>query len=139
MSRKKYIGDRWTLLLLRDCFFNVRQFDAFHNRLGITRHVLADRLKKLVAAGILEKAPYQTRPTRYEYKLTKKGFDLYSILMALMNWGDQYMAGEGGPPVIHEHKGHGHQLHPVMTCGDCGEPVRAEDVRAIFLTAEKPG
>ncbi len=71
------IGDRWTLLILRDCFLRVRRFEEFQERLGITRHVLADRLRKLVKAGVLRKVAYQARPRRYEYRLTDKGLDLH--------------------------------------------------------------
>src|SRR5262249_44962641 len=70
------IGDRWTLLVLRDCFLRVRRFEEFQARLGVTRHVLADRLKKLVRYGVLRRVPYQERPKRYEYLLTQKGLDL---------------------------------------------------------------
>src|SRR5580700_3153935 len=87
------IGDRWTLLVLRDCFLGVRRFDLFEARLGVTRHVLADRLKKLVEAGVLRKKLYQVRPDRFEYRLTKKGLDLHPIMMALVQWGDAHMAG----------------------------------------------
>ena len=67
------IGDRWTLLVLRDCFLRVRRFEDFQARLEVTRHVLADRLKKLVRHGVLRRVPYQSRPKRYEYILTQKG------------------------------------------------------------------
>src|SRR5271167_297807 len=80
------IGDRWTLLILRDCFLRVRRFDDFEARLGITRHILADRLKKLVDAGVLQKVPYQDRQLRYEYRLTQKGLDLYPVLMSIVHW-----------------------------------------------------
>jgi len=70
------IGDRWTLLILRDCFLRVRRFEDFEARLGVTRHILADRLKKLVAEGVLRKVAYHERPVRYEYRLTQKGLDL---------------------------------------------------------------
>jgi DNA-binding HxlR family transcriptional regulator len=66
------IGDRWTLLILRDCFLGIRRFEAFEARLGITRHILADRLKKLVDEGVLKKVPYRDRQERHEYRLTQK-------------------------------------------------------------------
>src|SRR6201984_2245968 len=90
------IGDRWTILILRDCFLRVRRFEDFEKRLGITRHVLADRLRKLVALGVLRRIPYQERPRRYEYRLTPKGLDLQPVLLALVRWGDTHMAGAGG-------------------------------------------
>ena len=88
------IGDRWTLLILRDCFLRVRRFEDFQERLGITRPILASRLKKLVDEFVLVKVPYQQRPPRYEYRLTQKGLDLYPIVMAIVHWGDVHMAGK---------------------------------------------
>ena len=85
------VGDRWTLLVLRECFLGVRRFDEFEKRLGITRHVLAERLKKLVEAGVLSKQAYQQRPLREEYRLTEKGLDLKPTIMALTAWGDKWV------------------------------------------------
>ncbi len=122
------IGDRWTLLILRDCFLRVRRFDDFQARLGVTRHLLADRLRRLVTAGVLTKVEYQERPRRFEYRLTQKGLDLYPALMAIVSWGDTYMCDTAGPPLLYEHKACGKDFHPVMTCSECGEPVGARDV-----------
>jgi DNA-binding HxlR family transcriptional regulator len=94
------IGDRWTLLILRDCFLGVRRFEDFQQRLGITRPILASRLKKLVDEFVLVKVPYQQRPTRYEYRLTPKGLDLYPIVMSIVHWGDVHMAGKKGRPLL---------------------------------------
>jgi DNA-binding HxlR family transcriptional regulator len=124
------IGDRWTLLILRECFLRVRRFDGFEARLGITRHILADRLKKLVAQGVLDRLPYQERPVRYEYKLTTKGLDLYPVLMSLVHWGDVHMTSKAGRPLLHQHIACGHQFDPVLTCSECGEPV---DPRAVQI------
>src|SRR5690606_25090596 len=82
------IGDRWTLLILRDCFLGVRRFEGFQERLGISRTIIADRLKVLTDEGVLEKAPYQERPVRHEYRLTQKGLDLYPVILAVVSWGD---------------------------------------------------
>lgn len=90
------LGDRWTLLVLRDCFLGVRRFDDFERSLGVTRHVLADRLKRLVEAEILAKVPYQERPLREEYRLTEKGMELYPAILSLVNWGDRHLAGRRG-------------------------------------------
>ena len=127
------IGDRWTLLILRDCFLRVRRFDAFQARLGITRHLLASRLRKLVAAGVLRRVPYQDSPRRHEYLLTEKGLDLYPVLMALVHWGDRHMADERGRPLLHAHKACGHDFDPVTVCSHCQAPVTARDV------ATRPG
>ncbi|MDO9127301.1 MAG: winged helix-turn-helix transcriptional regulator [Parvibaculum sp.] len=124
------VGDRWTLLVLRECFLRVRRFEEFEQRLGIARHVLADRLKKLSDAGVLEKVPYQERPRREEYRLTEKGLALYPVLQALLDWGDAYMSGSEGPPIIRRHKSCGHAMHAVQTCSECGEPFGARDIAA---------
>ena len=122
------IGDRWTLLVLRECFLRVRRFEDFEARLGVTRHVLADRLKKLVRYGVLRRVPYQDRPKRHEYLLTQKGLDLYPIIMAIVHWGDIHMADERGRPLLHQHKSCGKTFDPVMTCSECGEKLSAKAV-----------
>ncbi len=124
------IGDRWTLLVLRDAFLGTRRFEDFQRQLGMTRHLLAGRLKKLVAADILEKVRYQDKPARYEYRLTGKGRDLYPVIVSLLRWGDKWMAGEEGPPVSLVHKSCGHRMHPTLVCPDCGEPVTPRDIAA---------
>ncbi len=123
------VGDRWTLMVLRDCFLGVRRFDEFEKRLGITRHLLADRLKKLVEADVLIKVPYQERPPREEYRLTEKGLDLHTVILALVHWGDKHMADERGAPVLHRHKSCGQIMRPVVVCSECGEPVTARDIQ----------
>ena len=122
------IGDRWTLLILRDCFLGVRRFEAFQERLGISRTIIAERLKLLVDEGVLAKTPYQDRPVRHEYRLTDKGLALHPVIMAIVHWGDRHYAGEAGAPLLHRHKACGHDFHPVMTCSECGEAVGPRDV-----------
>jgi DNA-binding HxlR family transcriptional regulator len=122
------VGDRWTLLVIRDCFFGVRRFEEFEARLGIARHVLADRLKKLTEAGVLAKVAYQERPRREEYRLTQKGRDLHPVIVMLAQWGDRYMAGKDGPPVVRVHKLCGKAMEMQPVCSECGEPVLARDV-----------
>ena len=117
------VGDRWALLVLRECFLGVRRFDEFEKRLGITRHVLAERLKKLVEAGVLDKVAYQQRPLREEYCLSAKGRDLYPAIMALVHWGDRHMSGAEGAPNRHIHRSCGQPMHGVLVCSDCGEPL----------------
>jgi DNA-binding HxlR family transcriptional regulator len=123
------IGDRWTLLILRDCFLRVRRFDDFQERLGITRPILADRLRKLVAKFILAKVPYQERPLRYEYRLTPKGLALYPIMMAIVHWGDVHMADKKGRPLLHLHGACGHDFDPVMVCSECAVALEPRDVQ----------
>jgi DNA-binding HxlR family transcriptional regulator len=122
------IGDRWTLMVLRDCFLGVRRFEAFQARLGISRSIIAERLKLLVDEGLLRKEAYQDRPARHEYRLTQKGLDLHPIIMSIVRWGDAHYAGESGPPLVHRHKACGHDFAPVMTCSECGEAIGARDV-----------
>ena len=122
------IGDRWTLLILRDCFLRVRRFEDFQARLGITRPILANRLKKLVAKFVLAKVPYQEGPLRYEYRLTPKGLALYPIVMAIVHWGDVYMSDRKGRPLLHRHDVCGKDFDPVMICSECGEPLEPKRV-----------
>ncbi|MBP7649955.1 MAG: helix-turn-helix transcriptional regulator [Phenylobacterium sp.] len=122
------IGDRWTLMILRDAFLGVRRFEAFQTRLGISRTIITERLKLLVEEGVLAKVPYQDRPVRHEYRLTQKGMDLYPVVMAIVNWGDRHYAGEAGAPLLHHHKACGCDFHPVMTCSECHAPVGAREV-----------
>jgi DNA-binding HxlR family transcriptional regulator len=122
------MGDRWTLLILRDCFLRIRRFDDFQERLGIGRPILADRLQKLVAADILAKVPYQERPVRFEYRLTSKGLDLYPVIISLVHFGDQHLAGPEGRPVLHRHTACGNLFDPVLVCSACGEPVGPRDI-----------
>lgn len=113
------VGDRWTLLVLRDCFLGVRRFDEFQARIGMPRAVLSERLGALVAEAVLEKRGP-------EYRLTAKGRDLYPVLMALAGWSNRHRVDERGPPLIYRHKACGHEATPVLACPDCGEPVTAE-------------
>jgi DNA-binding HxlR family transcriptional regulator len=122
------IGDRWSLLILRECFLRKRRFEAFQASLGITRHLLAERLKKLVRFGVLRRIPYQESPKRYEYILTQKGLDLYPIIMSIVHWGNIHMVDARGRPMLHEHKACGKLFDPVMICSECGEPLMAKAV-----------
>ncbi len=122
------VGDRWTLLVLRECFMGVRRFDEFEKRMGITRHVLAERLKRLTEHGVLVKSAYQQRPLREEYRLTEKGHDLYPAVLALVNWGDRHMSDDIGQPIRHVHKTCGHEVRGVLVCSECGETLRARDM-----------
>jgi DNA-binding HxlR family transcriptional regulator len=124
------IGDRWTLLVLRDAFLGTRRFDAFQASLGITRHRLADRLRKLVEHGVLRRERYQASPPRFEYRLTEKGHDLYGVIVTIAGWGDKHMAGTKGPPVERVHRGCGHVTALRLTCDHCGDVVTARDMTA---------
>ncbi len=112
------IGDRWTMLILRDVFRGLRRFEEFRNDLGIARPVLSDRLRKLVDAGVLERAQYQSRPSRYEYRLTPVGLELSPALVALMRWGDRWLAGDQ-PTVVLYHARCGTELEQAFWCQTC--------------------
>ncbi len=128
------VGDRWTLLVLRDCFLGGRRFDEFEVSLGLSPHLLSTRLSKLVEHGILKRRPYQQRPTRFEYRLTEKGRDLYPVIVSLLGWGDRWMGSEDGPPVELVHRGCGHTTTPTLTCSACGDPVEARHMTARVHT-----
>ncbi|MBI1818412.1 MAG: helix-turn-helix transcriptional regulator [Deltaproteobacteria bacterium] len=124
------VGDRWTLLILRDAFLRTRRFEDFQTHLGMTRHRLADRLSKLVEHGIFERARYQDRPERFEYRLTDKGRDLYPVIVSLVGWGDRWMAGKAGAPIELVHRACGHVMTPAFTCPHCRAALSARDVTA---------
>ena len=109
------IGERPTFLVLREAFNGIRRFADMQRRTGMPRQVLSDRLARLVGEGLLRKVPYQEsgQRSRYEYRLTEKGLDLYPVLVALMEWGDRHALGTVGPQVLLRHR-------------DCGEPVRLQ-------------
>jgi DNA-binding HxlR family transcriptional regulator len=122
------VGDRWTLLVLRDAFLGIRRFEDFQRDLGTTRHRLADRLRTLVRHGIFERVRYQDHPARFEYRLTEKGRDLYPVIVSLTRWGDRWMAGKAGPPIELIHRGCGRHVMPALACPECGEPIGARDM-----------
>jgi DNA-binding HxlR family transcriptional regulator len=127
------IGERWTLLILREAFLGVRRFEAFQRNTGSARNILAARLKKLVDRGVLERRRYEEHPPRFEYRLTQKGLALYPILVSLVNWGDRYVADPDGPAVVLEHNACGQDISPRLVCSACGGEIGAHDVIA------KPG
>ncbi len=132
MSRTlSVIGDRWTLMILRDCFLKVRRFEDFQSRLGIGRPILADRLRILVDNFVLTKVAYRQSPTRYEYRLTPKGLDLYPVIMAMVHWGDTHMTTRKGRPLLHRHKACGHTFDPVQVCSECGVALDPREVEVL--------
>jgi DNA-binding HxlR family transcriptional regulator len=122
------VGERWTLLILRDAFLGIRRFGEFQQSLGVARNVLATRLDRLVDEGVLERRRYQERPERFEYRLTDKGIALWPVLMALTAWGDAYTAGEHGPPMLFEHRGCGGRIDDHLSCDRCGERLTPRDI-----------
>ena len=129
------LGDRWTLVVLRDAFLGVRRFDDFQESLGVSRSLLADRLGKLVDAGILRKEPYRDAiRTREEYRLTEKGLDLYPVVTAIRTWGQQYM-GDDVPDLSYRHKGCGGEAVQHVECERCGEELGARDIEVTPVPA----
>lgn len=121
------LGDWWTPLVIREAFYGIRRFDEFQQELGIARNTLADRLRRLVDEGLLEKRAYQAEPVRYDYVLTEKGADFYGVLAAMSRWGDRWLAGEAGPPVTLHHETCGRDTHAEVVCAHCAEPLTAEN------------
>ena len=124
------IGDRWTLLILSDLFLGAKRFETIRERLEISRTILTDRLNLLEREGVLQRVEYQKKPTRYEYRLTHKGLELYPVIMTIVHWGDKHYAEKDNPPIIHTHKACGKDFTPVLTCSECHEPVKATDASA---------
>lgn len=120
------LGDRWTLLILKESFAGVRRFNAFRANLGIPRSRLQDRLTRLVEHGVLARRPAEDGE-HPEYRLTRKGHDLYPILMAIRDWGDSHMAPDG-PPVHYRHTGCGGEAHVSLECDACETRLSAHDV-----------
>ena len=114
------IGEKRTFLILREAFNGVRRFDDMRRRTQAPRQVLSDRLSRLVADGMLRRVPYQERGqrARHEYRLTQKGLDLYTVLVALMEWGDKYAVGPAGPQVQLTHRDCGADVRLQLACTD---------------------
>lgn len=121
------IGERWTILIVREALLGTRRFDEFQRQLGIARNVLHGRLERLVDAGIFNRAQYQERPPRYEYRLTRKGTELWPVVVALLKWGDRFAAPDG-PPVTLEHVGCGGEVDDRRRCTVCGADLEPWDV-----------
>src|SRR5918998_6541586 len=121
-------GEPWSPLLIRDVYVGINRFDDLRRDLGISRKVLAERLRHLVDAGMLETRPYSERPPRHEYALTEMGVEFLDVLMALVKWGDRWTAGDAGPPVLYRHRACGQVTHVDPRCAACGEPLRSTDV-----------
>jgi DNA-binding HxlR family transcriptional regulator len=121
------VGERWTLLIIRDALRGVRRFDDFQQRLGIARNVLANRLERLVDTGILERRLYNEHPPRYEYRLTERGRDLQPVVFSLMRWGDKHAAPDG-PPILLSHRDCGGAIDDHRICLKCGEALGGRDI-----------
>jgi DNA-binding HxlR family transcriptional regulator len=123
------VGERWSLLIVRDILLGRRRFDQLQADLGVARNILHTRLQRLIDEGVVEKRQYQERPQRYEYFLTEKGLDLWPTIVALLQWGNKHAAPDG-PPVILEHRGCGGAVDEHRICEACGARLTARDVIA---------
>lgn len=124
-----FFGDRWTQLIMASFFLGDRRYEDIRARWHLAPNVLADRLKLLVEAGMLERRVYQTNPDRKEYLLTPKGMDVYPIVLTLNEWGDRWLAGRAGAPLVLTHQCCGAPLHPMVACDGCGAEVKPHEVR----------
>ncbi len=117
------VGDRWTMMIVRDVFLGIRRFDAMQKDLDLTPHRLSHRLGKLVRDGILARVEYEKRPRRFEYRLTEKGIDLFPLIVVLNTWGDRWMAGRSGAPIELVHRNCGRAIKPALSCPSCKEKM----------------
>ncbi|MEU3277917.1 winged helix-turn-helix transcriptional regulator [Streptomyces antibioticus] len=126
------VGEKWTLLILRDAAAGVRRFDDFHRHIGLSEAVLSDRLRKLTAAGILTTVPYREPGSRSRnaYRMTRKGWDLWPVLVALRQWGDTYAPEPHGPVLDIRHEGCGAPVRVVVECAAENVPLTPRDVSA---------
>jgi DNA-binding HxlR family transcriptional regulator len=131
------VGDRWTSEVIAAAFFGQHRFDEFQAATGIASNILSHRLRLLTADGVLARRVYQQKPLRQDYVLTAKGLDLYSETVLLIAWGDRWLAGDDGPPLLLFHKLCGEALNPRVTCSACGEQLLARDVSYVFAGGER--
>jgi len=130
------IGERWTILVIREVLFGRRKFTEIQRNLGVARNVLTNRLQRLVDAGILERRVYSEKPERFHYYLTEKGLDLWPTIVSLMHWGDKHLPLPDGPPVLFVHRGEcGGAINDHRICERCGEAIEVRDSKAV----EGPG
>ena len=123
------IGDRWTVLVLRDLFLGQRRFEPIRERLGCARHILSDRLKKLEAAGVVERRPYQERPVRYEYRLTEAGKAFHAVLVSLIAWAERYAPAEPSSITLVD-RDTGEKVDPVLIDRKSGREITHRSIRA---------
>ena len=121
-------GEPWSPLVIRDVYIGINRFEDLQRDLGISRKVLAERLRHLVEAGMLERRRYSERPPRHEYVLTAMGQEFMDVLMSMVRWGDRWTAGEAGAPALYRHRACGQIAQVEPRCSVCGEPMHSTDV-----------
>jgi DNA-binding HxlR family transcriptional regulator len=132
------VGERWTMLILREAFLGRRRFDQFQTNTGVARNILSTRLRALVRDGIFQRSKPPDAGGHVEYRLTKKGMDLYPVLAAMLRWGDVWLAGEKGPPMTLVHRTCGAKTTPTMMCSHCGRPLVAREMLAVPRRVSRP-
>ncbi|MEI6003302.1 helix-turn-helix transcriptional regulator [Paraburkholderia bengalensis] len=123
------VGEWWTLLIVRECTQGATRFDEFQRELGIARNILTARLERLIELDILERFPLEERANTYGYRLTEKGSELYPVLVALMQWGDRWLAPKGKPPVTLVEQSSGKPVQPMAVQARPGRKLTYHDVR----------
>lgn len=123
------VGEKWSVLVLREVFSGVRRFDRIQANTGAPRDVLTRRLRTLVARSVLERRQYSEHPPRYEYWLTPAGKELLPVLLTLQRWGDRHLSDDE-PPLTYEHTC-GETFEALLVCATCHEPVRGRDLRVL--------
>jgi DNA-binding HxlR family transcriptional regulator len=127
------VGEKWTLLVMREAFYGARRFDQFQARIGCARNILSERLATLTEAQILTRSPYREpgQRERHEYRLTEKGLDLITVVVAIKQWGDRWEAAPEGPPVDILHRDCGHRVEALLHCPHDDAPLTARDLQSV--------
>jgi DNA-binding HxlR family transcriptional regulator len=133
-----FLGDWWTPLVLREIFLGTTRFDEMQRALSIGRNVLAERLRRLTREGVLRRDKYQDHPPRYEYHPTAKGLDFYPVLLAVVRWGDRWLHGDKGPPLLLRHTRCGEITHGELVCAHCRKPLPHGEVQAELQSGVIP-
>jgi DNA-binding HxlR family transcriptional regulator len=132
------VGDRWSILILREAYYGVKRFDEFEYYVGIAPNILSARLKKFVDAGVMARVPLPEHAGRFEYVLTEKGRDFFPAYLALKKWGDDWLAERAGPQVLFRDRAAGRPIeYPALRTSD-GKPLRLEDVEVVAGSGAVP-
>jgi len=125
------VGDRWSILLLREAYYGTRRFDEFQHYLGVAPNILSTRLKKFVDVGMMTRVPLPEHGGRYEYVLTKKGRDFFPTYLALKKWGDDWLAEQAGPQVVFKDRASGRAIEYPTLLSARGKPLQLEDIEIV--------